>query len=176
MTLPAIDLGLMTEHLSAHKGLIHKLKMYEGKVFHPTLRYLLELNREMLKSHTEAMMAFIHPYYNGEVVIPPLPYLQLEEIHKSKETPYHDHDKSITMESKSSSKMMANENFMSASLMKDPNVRRAHLEMAHQQATLQQLYREFSDAMGWSAVSHTTIENQAEIYRHYYGMFSFFPD
>ncbi|QDP41403.1 hypothetical protein [Radiobacillus deserti] len=172
MTLPAIDLGLMTEHLSAHKGLIHKLRMYEGMVSYPTLRFLLELNQEMLHAHVEAMMAFIHPNYHGEVAIPPLPVLSLEELHGNGNIASQKSDKAITMESKSSSKMMANENFMSASLMKDANVRSVHVEMSYQQSTMQQLYREFADRMGWSIVTPTSERNQAEIYNHFYHMFS----
>ncbi|WP_257345743.1 hypothetical protein [Pseudalkalibacillus decolorationis] len=32
MSLPAIDLGLMAEHLATHEGMISKLKHYHSKV------------------------------------------------------------------------------------------------------------------------------------------------
>ncbi len=38
MSLPAVDLGIMAEHLSTHEGMINKLKIYYPLLTKPVLK------------------------------------------------------------------------------------------------------------------------------------------
>ncbi len=62
---------------------------------------------------------------------------------------------------------MADNNFVSALMMKNPNVRYAHIEMALQQAALQERYGELIKRMGWAFVPHVSVQAQINTYQHF---------
>ncbi|UOQ94376.1 hypothetical protein MUO14_05315 [Halobacillus shinanisalinarum] len=45
MTLPVVDLGLMAEHLTTHKGIISKLKRYHSMVSIVALKEILSIQK-----------------------------------------------------------------------------------------------------------------------------------
>ncbi|MCM3715454.1 hypothetical protein M3202_15390 [Alkalihalobacillus oceani] len=57
---------------------------------------------------------------------------------------------------------MANYNFTSALMMKNPNVKHVHFEMAIQQATLEREYGEFMKQMGWEQPPMATKQAQLQ--------------
>lgn len=60
-TLPATDLGLMAEHLTAHKGIINKLEVYHEKVTNSKLKEIIALQTDMMRVHVKVMLALINP-------------------------------------------------------------------------------------------------------------------
>src|SRR5699024_8678531 len=77
-------------------------------------------------------------------------------------------DKWIALEAHAGAKLMSNENYTSALLMKDRNVRNAHVEMAMQQLEIQKRYSDFINRMGWSFVPHADAQEQVKTYQHFY--------
>lgn len=57
-------------------------------------------------------------------------------------------NKWIALEAHTTAKCMSNENYVSALMMKDKNVRNAHVEMALQQLAVQEKYAVFIKEMG----------------------------
>src|SRR5699024_10164383 len=76
-------------------------------------------------------------------------------------------DKWIALEAHAGAKLMSNENSTSALLMKDRNVRNAHVEMAMQQLEIQKRYSDFITRMGWSFVTHADAQEQVKTYQHF---------
>ncbi|ASK61306.1 hypothetical protein CFK37_03490 [Virgibacillus phasianinus] len=167
-TLPATDLGIMAEHLSAHEGVINKLEVYQANVSNTVLKEILVLQTTMMRAHVRIMLAFINPYNSGYIEVPELNDLLNANSHKGmedKET--NDNTKWIALEAHTTAKCLSNENYVSALMMKDKNVRNAHVEMALQQLTVQEKYTAFIKNMGWAFVPHVSVEDQVNTYQHF---------
>ncbi|MFC7063571.1 spore coat protein [Halobacillus seohaensis] len=170
MTLPSIDLGLMSEHLAAHEGIIHKLENYLSKVTSTELRETIDLQVNVMRAHVKVMLMLINPYLHEYVVVPPL------STHKSNHGPQANtmeqnlKNKPIALEARSTAKSMANENFTSALFMKNHNVKQAHIEMALQQVTIQEKYNEYIKKMGWAFVPYASLQEQIHTYQNYQRM------
>jgi hypothetical protein len=54
-----------------------------------------------------------------------------------------------------------------ALMMKDPNARHAHIEMALQQAAVQERYSGVIKSMGWAFVPHVSVQDQINTYQHF---------
>lgn len=168
MTLPATDLGIMAEHLSTHKGEINKLEKYYSVASDADLKEILALQINVMQTHVKVMLMLINPYQNGYVEVPPLeayPGNQLPRGTWGKDPLLN--NKTIALEARATAKCMANENFVSALMMKNTNVRNAHIEMALQQANLQERYGHFIKKMGWAFVPHVSVEDQLNTYQHF---------
>ncbi|HAQ08482.1 MAG TPA: hypothetical protein DCR24_13545 [Bacillus bacterium] len=135
MKLPAIDLGLMAAHLAAHEGVINKLKIYERMVNNRTLKKMFQLHISFLRDHVVTMLNLIDPV-KGQVKLPEMGELEMDEATAS----LTEQEKDIALEAKETAKHMAEENFTSALMMKNMNVKHIHIQMAYQDVRMQALY------------------------------------
>jgi hypothetical protein len=169
MTLPSLDLGLMSEHLTVHQGVIYKLRKYHEKITDGELKEIILLQIKIMSEHVRVMLQLINPNQNNYVEVPPL------HFYTSIQFPQHTgrqrdnfKNKPIALEARMTAKSMANENFVSALMMKNPNARHAHIEMALQQTTIQEKYGELIKSRGWEYVPHVCLEEQFNTYQHFY--------
>ncbi|MBT2758796.1 hypothetical protein J7E71_23270 [Mesobacillus foraminis] len=162
MSLPAVDLGIMAEHLSTHKGVIHKLKMYYSTVQNPDLSKLLKLHIKVLRNHVNTMLALINPDRNGEVHLP-----SMEIVHLSMGSALSEMEKDIVLEARATAKLMGSDNFNSALMMKDTNVKNVHLQMSYQDVTMQMLYGNLLKAMNGEFVPKVSKEMQRLTFEKY---------
>jgi hypothetical protein len=135
MNLPAVDLGMMSEHLGTHEGVINKLKIYYTSVQNPVLKDLLGLNIRTLRNHVAAMLALIDPNH-GIVHLPEMESLKMDGYGGN----LHEFEKDIVLEARASAKLMGSDNFNSALMMKDTNVKNIHLQMSYQDVSMQMMY------------------------------------
>lgn len=136
MNLPAVDLGIMAEHLSTHEGVINKLKMYYSSVQNPMLKNILELNIHTLRNHVKTMLALIDPDQTHKVHLPEMKHF---DFHMNAGN-LSESEKNIAFEARSTAKLMGSDNFTSALMMKDPNVKNIHVQMAYQDVSMQMIY------------------------------------
>ncbi|UOQ93983.1 spore coat protein [Halobacillus shinanisalinarum] len=168
MTLPATDLGLMAEHLSTHEGMLNKLKYYHTEVTNTELKQIIDLQIEVMRTHVKVMLMLINPYQNEYVEVPPLEFYTGNQYRREEAWGRNTlNNKSIALEARAGAKSMADNNFVSALMMKDPNVRHAHIEMALQQAAFQERYGELIKRMGWAFVPHVSVQDQINTYQHF---------
>lgn len=166
--LPSVDLGLMAEHLTAHEGVINKLNVYHEKVTNTDLKEIIALQANMMRVHVGVMLALINPYQKDYVEVPPLnTYISSFFPRRVSEHKVNFDNKWIALEAHTTAKCMSNENYFSALMMKDSNVRNAHVEMALQQLAVLAKYADFIKSMGWSFVPNASIEEQVNTYQHY---------
>ncbi|UOR11690.1 hypothetical protein [Halobacillus amylolyticus] len=171
MTLPATDLGLMAEHLAAHKGMINKLKRYYSTVSITALKKIISLQVNTMSAHVRVMLTLINPNHGGYVEVPPLHYMKNSPSADAFDQNLGSDNKWIALEAHAAAKSMATTNFTSALLMKDTNVKYAHIEMALQQVTLQEMYAEVIKGREWSFVPHVSVDDQINTYQHYQNLF-----
>ncbi|UOQ94377.1 spore coat protein [Halobacillus shinanisalinarum] len=115
----------------------------------------------------------MNPYHSGYVEVPPLLY-SMKNPSSADAFGHHSfsHDnKWIALESHAASKSMAETNFTSALMMRDTNVRYAHIEMALQQITLQEGFAEVIKQRGWSFSPHVGVADQINTYQHFQTLF-----
>lgn len=161
MILKAIDLGLMSEHLTAHKGILSKLQTYYCSVNNPTLKQIIYEQFLVMRNHVQIMLMLIDPKMNEQVTVNALKQVQPVEI-PCKSIEMIMGEKEIAIEGHHTAMSMASDNFSSALRMKAANVREIHLHMALQQVHLQDRYDEFLKSMGWKHAPDSTLEEQVE--------------
>ena len=166
-SLPAIDLGLMTEHLSAHEGVINKLKTYQTIITNNELRKIIKLQENVMQTHVWIMLALINPEYTGYVEVPSLSNYQIKQNSKSGRIDNSKDDKWVALEVHSTAKNMSNNNYNSALMMQNQNVKKAHIEMALQQQQIQKMYSDFIEKKGWKSVPRISIQQQLNTYFHF---------
>lgn len=171
-TLPATDLGIMAEHLMAHEGVINKLVVYQVNVTNPVLKEIIVLQTEIMRAHVKVMLALINPQDSGYIEVPPLSdFARVDSQQDLEEQETDANTKWITLEAHTTAKCMAVDNFFSALMMKDKNVRNAHTEMALQQQAVQEKYASFIKEMGWGFVPHASVQEQVSTFQHFQNMF-----
>src|SRR5699024_3980134 len=166
-TLPSVDLGIMAEHLSTHEGMINKLKVYNINTTNPDLKSIIALQINVMMLNVRVMISLINSDNNEYVDVS---YLNIYDvsIQRSYGTVVNKYnDKCIALEAHAGAKLMSNENYTSALLMKDRNVRNAHVEMALQQLEIQKRYSDFINRMGWSFVPHADAQERVKTYQHF---------
>ncbi|MDT0163562.1 hypothetical protein [Bacillus sp. AG4(2022)] len=136
MNLPAVDLGIMTEHLSTHEGVIHKLKLYYSSVQNPVFKNLLGLHIKMLRNHVIAMLGLINPDPTHKVDLSEMDSINWNINLGTLE----EYEKDIALEARSTAKQMGSDNFNSALMMKDADVKNIHLQMSYQDVSMQMMY------------------------------------
>src|SRR5699024_10205933 len=141
-SLPAIDLGLMAEHLAAHEGIINKLVFYQTKVTNAILKEVIELHASVMREHVRVMLSLINPYQNDYVDLAPLSEHMRHYNLIAKEQRTNGMDKWIALEGHTTAQSMSNENYVSALMMKNQHVRTIHVQMALQQLEIQDKYEE----------------------------------
>lgn len=164
MTLPAVDLGIMAEHLSTHEGVINKLKMYDTSADNAILKDLIRLHMNILRNHVTAMLGLINPDQDEEIRLP-----EIDKFHFDMGTVIlSDFEKDLARECKATAKLMGSDNFNSALMMKDANVKNVHLQMAYQNITMQMLYDHLLKTMNVEFIPRVSKEVQRLTFREYY--------
>lgn len=166
--LPAIDLGLMAEHLTAHQGAIQKLHVYEHNVSNPKLKEIIRLQKNIMKTHVKVMLALINPNTDYYVEVPDIETIkQTSNQAQTNASGNSSNDKWITLEAHNAAKNMANQNYVSALLMKNQNARNAHVKMAQQQLKMQEKYEKIIKQNGWIYTPQATAEEQKKTYQKF---------
>ncbi|MBD8069271.1 hypothetical protein F7888_09775 [Bacillus sp. PS06] len=164
MRLPAVDLGIMAEHLAAHEGMINKFKIYYATVRSPVLKNLLLTHIHTLRDHVRAMLVLIDPNQVGQVHLHQMKDVHLTLGHEK----FTEQEKDITLEARATAKLMANDNFTSALMMKDHHVKHAHIEMALQEEKLQSMYSEVIKQIDGDFTPKVTEKMQLLTLQKYY--------
>ncbi|WP_053360876.1 hypothetical protein [Bacillus sp. FJAT-27251] len=163
MNLPAADLGIMAEHLGTHEGVIHRLKMYYSSVQNPVLKKILELHITVLRDHVRTMLALIDPERTHPV--------QLQEMGSINWNMnfgrLNEYEKKIALDSRSTAKLMGSNNFNSALLMEDANVKNIHLQMSYQDVSLQMMYDHLIQHSSEEFIPRASKEMQRLTLQHY---------
>ncbi|GAA0318336.1 hypothetical protein GCM10008967_06120 [Bacillus carboniphilus] len=168
MKIKAIDLGLMSEHLTVHKGVLKKIKLYQSLVKHEELKRLFQLQYEIMKSHVVVMLQLIDPHYTGEVMLPNIDsFRQSMAGWTNWELEPSIHDRDIATEMVNTTKNMANTNFMSALMMETKKVKQIHFEMALQQVEIEFMYKDIMEKMGWSFAPDASEKEQMKTLQYF---------
>ncbi|MGY3716953.1 hypothetical protein ACWE42_15675 [Sutcliffiella cohnii] len=163
--LPAIDVGLMNEHLSTHAGLLGKLDIFLAATDNKYIRKFILTQQRVLNDHVNIMLALLNPTKTEWVSLPTI-NLQ-EKLEVFNETTSTKKTKQIALELQSMTKTMAQTNFNSALMMKDENVKYVHFEMAQQQATMKVFLDKFIKNMGWSESANVPSSVQQKVIEHF---------
>lgn len=163
MNLPAADLGIMAEHLPAHEGTISKLMIFKDIVDNQELKKLIQINIEMLRDHVRAMLELIDPNRKREVMLAEISDIQIstENLNLSEQ------EKEIVFETRSVSKLMGSNNFNSALMMKDMDVKNIHIQMAYQDVRMQVLYNMVVEHVNGDFTPRVTEAMQSKTYEKY---------
>ncbi|WP_010651533.1 hypothetical protein [Oceanobacillus massiliensis] len=169
--LPTADLGIMADHLSAHEGVLQKLRAYQKAVTNQQLRNIMRLQENIMQSHVWVMLALINPENNNYVEVPPLQDLATNYPSNPENNEKNSDNKWIALEVRNTANNMSSTNFNSALMMQNPNVIHAHIEMALQQHQIMKMYDEFIESMGWKFIPHATAQEQLNTYFHFQHQF-----
>lgn len=164
MTLPAADLGIMAEHLSTHEGMIRKLNIYYKTVTNPILKNLLCTHINVLRDHVRAMLTLIDPNQNRQVHLHGMQDVHLSNLYGN----YTEEEMDIALEAGATAKLMASDNFTSALMMKDLNVKNIHVEMALQDVNLHAMYNVIINYNTEGFTPKVTPNMQQLTYQRYY--------
>jgi hypothetical protein len=161
--LKTIDVGLMANHLGAHKGVISRLELYMNFVKDPRLAQILLKQIGTMKNHVQVMNQLLNPNQNNsKVILAPIP--QNVQVPNNQVdgmgVGIKDHD--IALDAHFTAQAMANDNFISATNMKDPRVKRIHMEMAMQQSDIADQHEMHARQHGWLSHSDATIQEQSQ--------------
>jgi spore coat protein CotF len=170
MIIKAIDLGLMSEHLMVHKGVLGKLQLYFCLAEDERLKQILYEQAVVMKNHVNVMIRLIDPTTNESVTAADLQELEPLEM-VCNHTAGSMSDQEVALEARNTAKSMAGTNFSSALEMKTPNVRRIHIQMALQQTGLQDRYSELIKEKGWEYVPDSNRREQEEAVRRFKELF-----
>jgi hypothetical protein len=163
LILPAIDVQLMNEHLTTHEGVLYKLRIYYHHVQHPTLKQIIHKQYMVMEDHVRVMLRLMDPNRTEWVYLAHIDLNIVPDSPKSQDSYIHSQDKPIAIEASATAKSMANTNFMSSLMMKNPNVKSVHLEMAIQQAKLKDSYSKFIQNEWPEKPTMSSKETQLEI-------------
>lgn len=135
-----IDVQLINEHLTTHEGVLYKLRIYYYQTKNPNLKQFIQKQYMVMLDHVRVMLELLDPNRTKEVKLEPI---QFEIVPSFLEGSTSEQDKPIAIEGRATAQNMANMNFMSALMMKNPNVKAIHKEMSLQQGKIQELYSNF---------------------------------
>ncbi|WP_019153638.1 hypothetical protein [Robertmurraya massiliosenegalensis] len=145
--LKTIDVGLMANHLPAHKGVIHRLEIYENNTKDLQLNVILKKQIIIMENHVKVMNQLLNQTPN--IVLPPIPQdVPMNNNHTMKPDTMFE-DSSVALDVHFTATAMAKENFLSASNMKDPQAKKLHVEMALQQLEIAKQYEMLAQQLGW---------------------------
>ncbi|OXT15407.1 hypothetical protein B9K06_21355 [Bacillus sp. OG2] len=170
MIIKAIDLGLMSEHLMVHKGVLGKLELYFCLAEDERLKQILYEQAVVMKNHVHVMIKLMNPETNEGVTAAALQELKPLEM-VCTDTEGRLSDQEIALEARNTAKSMAGTNFSSALDMKTPNVRRIHIQMALQQTGIQERYSELIKEKGWEYAPDSNRGEQEEAARRFKELF-----
>ncbi|WP_019416197.1 hypothetical protein [Paenisporosarcina sp. TG20] len=147
--LKVIDVGLMANHLSAHKGAIKRFELYSNLTKNPNLLTILGQQIGMMQNHVQVMNMLLDPNHTNQVTLQPVPQVTSQLNQNSVAIDIEIEDRDMAFDSHFTATSMANDNFISSTNMKNPQVKRIHSEMALQQSQIAKQYEMFAEQMGW---------------------------
>jgi hypothetical protein len=160
--LKTIDVGLMANHLSAHKGVISRLELYTKHAKEQQLVVILQKQIGIMKNHVEVMNQLLNPNQNNNLNLPPIPLNVPIYQNQSNQLDIGIDDRNMALDAHFTATAMANDNFVSATNMKDPQVKRIHVEMALQQSDIANLHENLAHQLGWLTHPNATSIQQNE--------------
>lgn len=163
MNLPAVDLGIMAEHLSTHEGVINRLKLYNKMIKNDMLKNLVEMHLEMLRTHVTTMLALIEADRTEKVHLPELGSINWDADVGT----LVEYEKDIALDTRSTTKLMGSDNYNSALMMKDPSVKNIHLKMSYQNISLQVMYDHLLKLAHGEFIPRVSKEMQQMTLQHY---------
>lgn len=155
--LKTVDVGLMANHLPAHNGVISRLELYMNYAKEQQLVQILQKQIGMMKHHVQVMNQLLNLNQNNNVVLPPIPQnvpLHTNELNKNY---FGIDDRDMALDAHFTATAMANDNFISATNMKNPQVKRIHIEMALQQSNIADQLGMLAQQLGW--ITHPNATN-----------------
>ncbi|WP_456279259.1 hypothetical protein [Bacillus sp. AK128] len=167
MILKAIDLSLMSEHLSVHKGVLPKLKTYYCHTKDPQLKQTIYEQFVIMKNHVKVMLSLIDDRINETITVASLNDIEPVTINCNPST-IEMSEEEIALELRNTAKTMAHDNLSSALRMKADNVRDIHLHMAFQQFILQHRYNQVVKRLQQLEVApDSSLEEQRKILNNF---------
>lgn len=156
--LKTVDVGLMANHLSVHNAIIKKLELYASGTQNQQLIMILEQQAGLMKNHTNVMNNLLNNTQQSQVTLPPIP--QVASHSHANYSPIGLEDPDIATDAHVTATAMANENFTSAQNMKDPQVKKIHIEMALQQSHIADQIGMLATQNGWMSHPNATAMEQ----------------
>ncbi|MBB6451845.1 hypothetical protein HNQ94_000266 [Salirhabdus euzebyi] len=161
--IKTVDVGLMANHLSAHKPVIKRLELYKSMTQNQQILTILDKQITIMKNHVQAMNQLLDPN-QSQVTLPPVPASTFVQASNQGSVPNSNmSDKDIAMDAHFTATSMAKENFNSSENMKTPQVKKSHQEMALQQSSIAGMYEQLMKEMGLSKQPNATIEEQTSV-------------
>lgn len=156
--LKTVDVGLMANHLSVHNAIIKKLELYASGTQNQQLIMLLEQQAGLMKNHTSVMNNLLNTNQMSQVSLPPIP--QVTSHSHANYSPIGLEDPDIATDALVTAMAMANDNFTSGLIMKDPQVKQTHIEMALQQSHIADQIGTLAKQNGWMSHPNATATEQ----------------
>lgn len=160
--LKTVDVGLMANHLPAHKGVISRLELYMRITKDQQLASVLSKQIGTMKNHVQVMNQLLSPNGNTNVILPPIPQNTPVYSNQGNFLEVEIEDKDIALDAHFTATAMANENFTSANNMKNPNVKQIHLGMGMQQSDIAEQHELLVKQRGWLTHPDATASEQSQ--------------
>ncbi|MRH44063.1 hypothetical protein GH741_15575 [Aquibacillus halophilus] len=157
--IKTVDVGLMANHLSAHKAVISRLELYVNNVQSTQISTILQKQIAIMKNHVQVMNQLLDPK-QVTVTLPPIPNGGGQMQKALANTTIEMSDKDIAVDAHFTASSMAKENFNSSENMKNPQVKKMHSGMALQQSTIAEMYEQLMSQMGWMNQPNASIQDQ----------------
>ena len=160
--LKTIDVGLMANHLPTHKGIISRLELYINHATEQQLVTIFQKQVGLMKNHVKVMNQLLNPSQNNNIVLPPIPQNVPLYSNQSEKVDIGIDDRNMALDAHFTATAMANDNFVSATNMKNPQVKKIHVEMALQQSDIASQLEMLSKQLGWLSHPNATDVEQNE--------------
>ncbi|HZG58697.1 hypothetical protein [Paenibacillus sp.] len=158
MRLPAVDTGLMANHLEKHEAILAKLSLYRTLAKDETYDRIVSEQIRVMLDHVRAMLELLDPERREPVRLKPIAHRFAAALMAEWPLDF----KQLLAETRATSLNMARENFLSALQMHHPNAKRVHVDMALQQVHFAERYGELMRAHGWEQHPMASPEEQRE--------------
>ncbi|MFD1738099.1 hypothetical protein ACFSCX_16340 [Bacillus salitolerans] len=163
MILPAMDVLLMKDHLKTHEGMLYKLRIYFHHAHHPLLKEIIQRQYTIMNDHVRVMLELLDPNRTTPVRLAAIDLDIVPKGDSNLNGTTEKQDKPLSFEGRATAKFMANHNFMSSLLMKNPHVKEIHEKMAIQQAKIAESYTHLIQHLWREKPTMSTAEVQLEI-------------
>jgi hypothetical protein len=160
--LKTIDVGLMSNHLLAHKGIIKRLEFYANSAKDQQLILFLDQQIGTMRNHVKVMNQLLDPNNTNPVTLPPIPQGLVNNGKQISTVDIGLEDHDMALDAHFTATAIANDNFISSSNMKNQQVKRIHTEMALQQSQIANQYEMLAQQLGWLKHPNATTLEQTE--------------
>ncbi|UOR12046.1 hypothetical protein [Halobacillus amylolyticus] len=147
--LNTVDVGLMANHLDAHKGIIKRLELYLNHAKNQQFIHTLEQQIGILKNHVKVMNQLLDPNNTSPVTLPSIPQSTLNGGKQTSSVDIGLVDRDMAFDAHFTANAMAKDNFVSSNDMKNQQVKQLHSGMAMQQSHIGNQYEMLAQQLGW---------------------------